>query len=269
MRIFTPTLLICLAIGLAIPAAPAFADEGDPTPFEHCTWVPAAARTIGYGDAFYATDLYLTNTGDAAAAVSIAFLTRDMDNSSAPVAMLEPMAAGRTLIIEDVVGALLEGQWQDWVGGLAVCAESPRVEVFTRTYHTDGVATYGQGIPAAAIGAAVSGARTGLLMGLREDAAFRTNLGLLNPSPTSLTVTITVVDLEGEVVAVLNRELEPYEQIQYHKVLTQVGEEDLERAVASIASPDGPVFAYVSVIDNATSDPTYIAPILLGDLDED
>lgn len=261
MRVFRTALLIWLAAGLIAPATSA--EEGDPTPLAHCTWVPAAARTIGYGDSFFATDMWLTNRGNTSAAVSVAFLTRDMDNSIAPVAMLEPVAAGATVIVEDVAGSLLEGQWQDWMGGLAVCADAPGLQVLTRTFHTDGAATYGQGIPGVGLDVAVGPGRTGLLMGLREDAAFRTNLGLLNPSDQSLTVVITVMDLQGETVAVLNRELEPYEQYQYHKVLTQLGGENPGRATAEVSSPSGPVLAYVSVIDNATNDPTYVAPVLL------
>jgi hypothetical protein len=263
MKVSALTLLICAALCLAFPSAPALADDGEPTAFDHCTWVPAAARTFGYGDAFYASDLYLTNAGDDAAQVSVAFLARDEDNSIAPIAMLDPVDAGRSIVIEDVVGSLLEGQWQDWVGGLAVCSDAANLNVFSRTYHTDGVATFGQGIPGARIGAAIGDGRTGLLMGLREDAAFRTNLGLLNPTGSNLTVAVTIIDLGGQTIAVLDIELEPYEQIQYHKILTQVGEEELERAVAMVSSTSGPVFAYLSVIDNSTNDPTYVAPVIL------
>jgi hypothetical protein len=257
---------VILLLGLATTAAlaqepPAVVrSEGDPRPFAHCRWVPAAGRTLRIGDRNWATDLDLVNTGDTAGQVSVALLGRDADNRTSLLATLvEPLAPGATVHLPDVVTVVIPLLWQPWYGGLVVCSDAPGVEVGSRSYllGPDEATTVGAGIPGLALAEAVQPGSVGQLFGLREDERFRSNLGLLNPSPEPVDVSIRLVDDAGATLVVIVHDLQPYSQVQYNRILARFGG-GVASGRAEVSCPTAPVFAYATQLDNASDDPTYI-----------
>jgi hypothetical protein len=262
-------MTLLFAAGLTLPAAaqdlenplpPAERFRGDPVQFEHCTWVPAAARTLRLHDRMWSTGVDVVNTATEPTRISIALLERGEDNLTAHLAMLEePVEAGATVHLDDVVDYVLERRWRSWHGGLVVCASEHEVEVSSHTALVDLEAetTFGQGIPGLGLDEAVHPGQVGHLIGLREDEQFRSNLGLLNPNPGPIDVRLRLVADDGSTALVIIHDLHAYSQIQYHQILAMFPI-DRERARVEVTSADGPVFAYASLLDNATNDPSYI-----------
>jgi|GEM_PF-7026309 len=263
----TLALLLTLpVVGPGLPGAGAQGVEveigrGDPLQYRHCRFVPVAARTLRVQDLNWATDLDLVNTGDGFAWASVALLDRNADNRvTSFITLSEPLPPGATAHLEDVVTLVLPRLWRPWSGGLAVCADQPGLEAASRSYllGADEATSVGQGVPAQTLAEAVSPGMVGHLVGLREDERFRSHVGLQNPSPVSLHVTLKLRDDDGGTVLTLVHDLRPFSQVQYNNVLTRFVQ-GVTRGRVEIRSPDGPVFAYANLVDNASDDPTYIA----------
>jgi len=121
--------------------------------------------------------------------------------------------------------------------------------------------TLGQFVPALETSAA---SKLGVLIQLKSNSAFRTNVGVVNPNPTPANVTWKLYDKNNAVVGVVNTAampatIQPYGVILPNNITTifTAPGADLSDAWVSFTS-DQPIFAYASVIDNVTTDPTFI-----------
>lgn len=97
---------------------------------------------------------------------------------------------------------------------------------------------------------------------LHRPALHRTNLGLCEVWGESATVKVAVLDTSKNVLGDRIYQLRPYENIQINQVVMAVaGISSLSAGMARVwvSSGNGRVGAYLSVVDNATGDPTYIA----------
>lgn len=128
-----------------------------------------------------------------------------------------------------------------------------------RIYAQAATGTLGQFVP----GLDVSSAKkAGVLIELKSNAAFRTNLGAVNPNATTANVTWRLYDRNNALVATgAPIAMPPFGVIAPTNMASTFffnpGTADLSDAWASFTS-DQPIFAYASVIDNGTTDPTFI-----------
>jgi hypothetical protein len=104
---------------------------------------------------------------------------------------------------------------------------------------------------------------TGVLIQLKSSAAFRTNIGAVNPNSTAAHVTWRLYDKNNALVATgTAMTMPPLGVIGPTNMNTTFffnpGSADMTDAWVSYTS-DQPIFAYASVVDNNTTDPTYIA----------
>lgn len=225
---------------------------------EVCRFVPAAAETLPNAVGHWSTGLEIANVGDEPAGVRIDLLTRGLDNTEATARELdEPIAAGASVTIPAVVPWVLGRQWQSWYGAVRICSDQADLAVSSRTSWNAEAPRFGTIIPALTLDAALQPGMTADLVGLREDAGMRTNLGLLNPSPWTISVRVTLLDDAGAVRYRLLQSLRPYSQVQINHVLAELGG-TLEHGRIVVESPDGPAFAFASLVDNATNDPSLI-----------
>ena len=114
-----------------------------------------------------------------------------------------------------------------------------------------------------------------VFMGLREDADYRTNLGLVNVSDelTSLDVIITLTTADGTVLATSYVPLPPLADIQFNSFatglfgltsdeLSQLPGSTLKVAVVGWTTgaqdPHPALMTYLSRVDNNTNDPVYL-----------
>ncbi|MBP7677518.1 MAG: hypothetical protein KBB14_14475, partial [Thermoanaerobaculia bacterium] len=109
--------------------------------------------------------------------------------------------------------------------------------------------------------------RTKRIVGLVESARFRTNLAVVHAGATGadpsapITLRVTVRDAAGIVVGTpLERTLGPGQLHQWTKVLSDSLGASGEGFTATIERVEGldPFDAYVTVIDNASTDPVFV-----------
>ncbi|HKB81039.1 MAG TPA: hypothetical protein VKH35_15130 [Thermoanaerobaculia bacterium] len=119
--------------------------------------------------------------------------------------------------------------------------------------------TLGQFVPGLDVSTAMKQA---VLIQLKSGGNFRTNIGAVNPNPVPANVTWRLYDKSNNLVATGTPVvMPPMAVIAPTNVASQFffnpGSADLSDAWVSFVS-DQPIFAYASVVDNGTTDPTFI-----------
>jgi hypothetical protein len=135
--------------------------------------------------------------------------------------------------------------------------------VSSRLYSTAPTATVGMFVPGLKASAAFP---VGVLTSIRNGgsgAGFRTNVGVYNPSGSSLTPAFRIYD-RGALVgaAQLDAPLAPRSGAQINDVFGRVGAAALATddavVVVDSGSASAGLFSYAAVIDNATTDPIFV-----------
>ena len=221
-------------------------------------FIPGIASITGVGGAFFRSELSIANSGRGPATVTLTFLEHDRNNASAPTRtyVLGPL---ETVHADDALSTLFGVS--DTYGAVMVQSDtSPGVTVFERIL-TDATTTEGTvGQQTDAVSAEDLTA-SGSLLGVRQDDDFRTNIGLLNPGSGNATVRLRLVRSPAAELGSAEIVLPPRGYIQ-RNLSALFPEADLPPGeTLSIelesASPGNSVFAFASVIDNVSQDPTF------------
>jgi hypothetical protein len=234
---------------------------GEDTTDAGAVWyLPSSARLAGANGAFYTTDLTISNTDVVDTSFTLQFLGHGQDGSSGPK-MTFNLAAGRSVTYADVLGSVfgLDASY----GALSVTDPSTSYLAVLGQTSTPGFGgTFGQSVPAEAT---ISSDETPSIVGVREDAAFRTNLILCNASGAADQIGVTLLASDGSTLATKSYSFLPHEMIQVTRVVRDMGvPSDVDvtgaRLVLSPVGEDSAFAAYASVIDNVTNDPRTLLP---------
>ena len=232
---------------------------GDPTAIPmkggdaaHRQWIAAAAHGRGARDSMWRTDLYLLNLSGNSATAEIIF--RRIDGATGALPVIVP--DGRQILVGDVVAQLgMIGS-----GSIEIHSDRPLL-ASSRTFNSGADGTFGLFLDGIAAEATAGGGDAVWLPQLRQDQAFRTNIGLLNSGDIDTRVRIFLYDKSGYELVSKWKTLEPYTWTQLQEPFSRLaGRSDIAvgSAKVEVASGNG-VIAYASVIDNATNDATAIA----------
>lgn len=223
---------------------------GSSIDFEREYWVPAAAHAQGNHGSQWRTDLCLFNPGQATANVRV-----DFHDGGTIRTLSRSLAAGSSELLQEVIGMYnVSGS-----GALEILTDE-EIHVTSRTFNQGSSGTFGQYLGGVDPAFGLRNQESAALPQLREDSAFRTNIGILNTSDSSATVKVELFDGTGALLRTVNRTLSPGILKQLNQPFSELaGQNDLEigRAVVTVTSGSG-VLAYASVIDNSTQDPTTI-----------
>ena len=136
-----------------------------------------------------------------------------------------------------------------------------RIYATTSATACQAAGTLGQFVPGLETSQA---AKLGVLIQLKSSSAFRTNIGAVNPNSVAANVTWRLYDKNNALVGSVNTSvmpptLQPYGVVVPNNITTifNAPGADLSDAWVSFSS-DQPLLAYASVIDNVTTDPTFI-----------
>ena len=149
-------------------------------------------------------------------------------------------------------------------GSVVLTTDAPASLVATaRTYTNapDG-GTFGQFIPGVTSKEGVGlGERPMQILQLEESAQFRSNVGLaeLTGNPAHVRLSLYVPD--SKVAGIVEADLGPNQFLQIGRLFASVyGNDSIYngRVTVEVTSGSGRVTAYGSVIDNRSSDPTYV-----------
>ncbi|MGV8039454.1 MAG: PKD domain-containing protein [Thermoanaerobaculaceae bacterium] len=217
--------------------------------------VPVVAHNPGQQGTFWRTDVGVFNPGGSPATLDLEYLPQGLDNSHGGMAA-DPviLPALATQVVEDVAGALFGVA--NGKGALLLRGSAPIV-VTSRTYtNRQGGGTYGHGGPPVEPQALTPAART--IAGVRQTGGYRSNVGLVTGS-RGVIVTLRLRDADGSVLATRSSLYVP------PRSLLQLGLANLfpgapaPDPVGSLdVLPDGPLLAYLSVVDGTSQDPVLV-----------
>ncbi len=234
-------------------------------------FVATAAHLTGHNNVNWRTDLEVQNPGSSQTTYSIALLARGEDNSNPARADLT-LDPGQTVRYPDILQSLF-----GFAGAAALCIVPVEgtVVAASRTYAATGSGTYGSFVPAVARDNAIALGQDGRLIGLSHDpslaAGFRTNVGLVNANEYPLTVEADFYLASGTLLGTASYDLQPFEFLQSDGAFEQFTRDPVEDGYVVVRMASGAggqmldatakLFAYASVIDNITGDPSYIPAI--------
>ncbi|PYQ47705.1 MAG: hypothetical protein DMF59_18165, partial [Acidobacteria bacterium] len=209
--------------------------------------IPAVGRAPGINGTFWRSDVRLFNPAASTIVVTLRYL-----NATTPVAI----ATNQTVVLSDVLSQFgassgsgaLEVLWNGGNGPI----------IASRTYTTAANGgTFGQSIdPVQAFGS------DSYVPGLRSDSAFRSNVGFVNSGDVSIGITATLLTSRGEPLANAFVQLAPRSQTQFSlaSLFPSLNIAALGTVTLQSHTDSGPyLFAYGSMVDNASGDPVFFA----------
>ncbi len=222
--------------------------------------VPSVAHNTGKVGTNWRTDLAVTNRSGSTAVLSLTYYPE----SGSPVVRSATLANGTPREWRDVLVSLF-GVSVNSKGTLHVDANVPLC-MATRTYNQKSpTESYGQYYPALEVGGGIAAGDVGVIPHIKNNAEFRTNVGAVNLGSSTTRVRITLYDENGSPIGTPRTESVPaglWKQVNDIFAATGAGTRNL--AYATVETLDGaPVWAYASVVDATTGDPTTI-PVMVA-----
>jgi hypothetical protein len=215
-------------------------------------WIAAAAHGSGAHGSVWRTDVCLLNRSGGTASADLIFHRDNGETGRFATTLFD----GQQIVLGDVVAELgMAGS-----GAIEIEAERPLM-ASSRTYNAGVDGTFGLFLDGvSARGTADSGDSVWLPQ-LRQNKAFRTNIGLVNSGDIEARVRIYLFDASGNELVSRLRTLEPGAWIQLQEPFSRIaGRTDIDAGYARIEVDAGDgVIAYASVIDNTTNDGTAIS----------
>jgi hypothetical protein len=223
--------------------------------------VAAVAHAPGEAGTTWRTDLAVVNPGHLLVAAELSFHPQD---GGAVISRRRMLGGGRTELWEDVLVSLFGLPPMATSSGAVRVAAAHPLAVSARTYNETAQGSYGQLMPAVAGSGALRPPSVGVVAGLKKTDRYRSNLGLLNPGAAEVTVLIRMFDALGRPIGrELTRVVPMAGWLQENDVFARAGAaaEPLAYATVQVLAPGSGVWAYGSLVDNDTGDPTTV-PLL-------
>jgi len=217
--------------------------------------VYAAASTRGAFGTRWRTDLRVLPSEAGIGALEVTFVPND--GSASSIGTFEFIGSG-PLAVDDVVSRL----GASGAGHLRLHSPGGTMLATSRTYTTDDGGSYGQFIPT---GWSLGHLDRGVVLGLRGNEHYRSNVGLVNPFLKPVEVELRLVSAVGELLGSRVDTLGADQGRQINDIFRVFGVVgcDLCRLEFEVASDIGPKEVYVwgSVVDNRSGDAIFVPPI--------
>ena len=221
------------------------------------SWLPVAVHSSGASSSAWRTDVGVLNRATIEANVEVRFHA-----SGGAKSLSTKVPASGQLLLGDVVSLL----GSSGAGPVEVLSDQD-VHVTSRTYSLipsasacGGGGTVGLDLGAAKATAGLSAGESAYLTPLVENGRFRTNVALANASGSAASATVSLHDAAGNPLVSYDVTLASGEWTQEDRPFaTRAGRSDLDGAWAKVTATSGAgLFAYATVIDDATNDPTAV-----------
>jgi hypothetical protein len=231
--------------------------------------VPVVLETGGVGGSHYTSDVTLVSRAAAPTDVVLSYTSSQGSGSGFARVTL---AAGEMRVLPGVVdwlrgqGLPIPADGSAQVGTLLATfrgvSDPGVVSAGARTFTPDPLGSGGTfGLFAPAASTTTSSAT---LIGLRQTAAQRSNLAIVNAGPSPITLRVALQGPVGEDLGpVPDQALAPWGWFQLNQPLA--GKASSGRAVVTRVAGSSPFTAYAVLNDAVTSDGSYVPPLLGGD----
>jgi len=222
--------------------------------------LPAAASIVG-GAPFF-SDVRVFNTSYTSAIALTATYRCFLGNCPAQAPQLEFVLAPReSKAFNDMIAAAFRAP--NSAGGVEFGVDSggsiDDVAVTSRLYSTAPTSTVGMFIPAAASSAAHPLTFLEQIANSGPGKGFRTNVGAFNAGDTEITATFSVFN-GGALLGSQDRQVPPHSGLQINNIFNAINQASVATDNAVIVvKASGDLFTYAAVIDNNTSDPSFVA----------
>jgi hypothetical protein len=224
-------------------------------------YVLAGIAELTGGSNFH-SDMRLYNAGSAAVTATLNFHSfgSETPNPNTPAVQIT-LNAGQVRAIDDVLPTL----WPGFSGGGSIIATTPGPSSLVLTAQTfslqpDG-GTKGQFIPGVTFREAVGlGERPLEVLQLEQSDQYRSNVGFVEVTGKPATIEVTAFEADSKISQTISINLKANEYVQYGKILQLFGLGTVYngRVSVKVISGEGRVYAYGSMVDNRTEDPTYV-----------
>jgi Zn-dependent metalloprotease len=221
--------------------------------------VPAAAHLSSYG-ANWRTDISIVNLGSTTASLTLRLVPT---SGTAPPAVNLTLPAKQTKILADVLVGTMGMSWSAAVSGTLQITSDVPLCLSARTYNEETPnRTYGQYIPALTPAQAIQPGQIGVLPHLVNNDRFRTNIGIVNlTSWQSCTAVVRLFAGNGAQTGNSVRlTAAPGTWFQRSGIFDHAGagRQDAAYATVEVETSGCSLWAYASVVDNNSDDPTTI-----------
>ena len=228
------------------------------TPEGSVLYLPAAAHLSGAGGTPWRTRLGIVNTGTVTATATLVYRT----GTTRVTRTVTVPALGTEGWDDLLVGLFGYASGDSTSGSVEITADEP-LAVAGRSYADMGAGgTYGQFLPALQAGADGTGSLAdGVLTQLRKDGSFYTNVGFQNLRGASCDVRVTLHGADGsQLGSPVTKTLTGGAWYQINDVFGAAGggNAQVAYAVVQVLTPGGRAWAYASVIDSVSHDPTTV-----------
>jgi len=218
------------------------------------------ARASGANDSQWRSKFGILNSSDRMVEAMVTFARAGAD----PVTMNVTLGPGELRAWDDVVVDLF-GITEQVSGSISVDSDYP-VVVTARTFNQGDAGTFGQFLPGVSMYQTMGHEEMGVLSQLTNNDAFRTNVGFINlglddaKADGDVQIRITVYDGSGSMIGTKNLTAGEGMWKQQNDIFGAVGAGTVDNgyAMVEVMTDGGRVWAYASVVDNATGDPTTI-----------
>ena len=217
------------------------------------------AHAPGAADTQWRTDIAGVNLTQLAANLVMTFYS-----NAAPISRSVSLDPGQTVRWDDVLVSVFGVNASSSVGSVEVDSDQP-LYLTSRTYNQSPDGTFGQYLPACTSADAMGNGVLGVLPHLEKSPAFRSNIGVVNLGDAVCTVVIRLYDASGiEVGDSTAQTVNPSRWAQVNDIFSScgAGPQDVAYATVEVSTPGGRIWAYASVVDMESGDPTTI-PLLV------
>lgn len=243
--------------------------SGDPTTMQPILMATGAstdlivggiADTAGAGGTRWRSAIGILNPGDSLADVRVVYRRAGSGPVSTLEPFIEPTINPGSLWFVDFVEAFPFLTEDDTSGAIIVTSDVP-VMLVARTYNDAPSGTFGQFLPGLSAADALGAGETGVLAPLVGNADFRTNVGFVNLTNESRIALVTVFGADGVQQGTTVDVIVPGgDWVQQNNIFGAAGVSSCDACSATIETigGGGGLWAYASVVDNGSGDPTTV-----------
>ncbi|MFA6958441.1 MAG: CHRD domain-containing protein [Thermoanaerobaculia bacterium] len=217
-------------------------------------YLPVIGKVKGAAGTNFVTDLSILNSGGAVGNVTIDFFAQSAAGQAAPTTTKTvQVAPGEQKVLVDVMQGTLAVA--DGLGAVKITADQ---NVLVNGRVINDLRAEAKGTAGFAFEAEESGATSGTMSFLAQDADFRTNIGYFNPSSTPVTATFVARRTSNGAVLGSNSVTIPgYSMVQQAAFALIASVPEADRAQSNFYvtwTSTAPLFVYGAVTDNKTGD---------------
>ena len=217
-------------------------------------YLPIIGKTKGAAGTNFVTDMRVVNNGGAVATVTLDFFPQNAAGNAAPsTTKTITVAPGEQKVLNDVMeGTLL------LTGGLGGAKITSDQNVLVTARVINDLRAESKGTTGLAYDAEETGATSGTLPFLAQNADFRTNIGFFNGSASAVTATFVARKPDGSVLGSRTLTIPGFAmdlQGAFGLINTVSSANQTQDDFFVTWTSDAPLFVFASVTDNKTGDP--------------